>query len=276
MTLIFDHLRKQYGSHVAIDDVSTDFAPGMIHGVIGPNGAGKSTLINMTAGSYTVSAGSITLDGKRLDGKKKYEIANSGVARTYQNIRLFDQMTALENLEVCFYPTEGGGTWLEVLWPPYARVRSARRRAACMEILRFFNLEGYAGMEAGSLPYGRQRMLEIARALVMNPRVLLLDEPAAGLNHQETAELTSKLAELRSPDRIMIIVEHDMDLVMTLCDRIVVVHHGKLLFQGTPAQVQANPDVQLAYLGTSNDIDEIRNAAQNRRTELGIRARRRS
>lgn len=276
MTLVFQNLRKQYGSNVAIDDVSATFAPGLIHGIIGPNGAGKSTLINMTAGSYTVSAGSITLNGKRLDGLKKYEIANSGVARTYQNIRLFDQMTALENLEVCFYPKDVGSVWKEVLWPPASRRRSAARTEACMEILRFFNLQSYASAEAGSLPYGRQRMLEIARALVANPQVLLLDEPAAGLNHHETAELTAKLAELKSPDRVMIIVEHDMDLVMTLCDRIVVMHHGKLLFEGTPAEVQASPDVQLAYLGTANDIDDIRAAAEDRRAQLGIRPRRRS
>lgn len=276
MTLAFDRLRKQYGQVVAIDDVTTSFAPGLIHGVIGPNGAGKSTLINMTAGSYSVSAGSISLDGKRLDTLKKYQIANSGVARTYQNIRLFDQMTVLENLEVCFYPTDVGGTWKEVVWPPYASARRERRREKCMEILRLFDLQGYADADAGSLPYGRQRMLEIARALVSNPRVLLLDEPAAGLNHHETAELTARLAAQRLPDRITIIVEHDMDLVMSLCDNIIVMHHGKLLFQGTPAEVQASPDVQLAYLGTANDIDDIRAAAQDRRAQLGIRARRRS
>lgn len=276
MTLVFQNLRKQYGSNVAIDDVSTSFQPGLITGVIGPNGAGKSTLINMTAGSYTVSAGSISLDGRRLDGLKKYQIANAGVARTYQNIRLFDQMSVLENLEVCFYPAEVGQTWKEVLWPPFAQKQTTRRHETCMRILSFFNLQGYAHVEAGSLPYGRQRMLEIARALVVNPRVLLLDEPAAGLNHHETAELTAKLTELRSPDRIMIIVEHDMDLVMTLCDRVVVMHHGKLLFQGTPAEVQASSDVQLAYLGTANDIDEIRAAAKDRRAQLGIRPRRRS
>lgn len=276
MTLVFDNLCKQYGSNVAIDAVSTRFEPGLIHGVIGPNGAGKSTLINMTAGSYTVSAGSIILDDRKLSGLKKYQIANAGIARTYQNIRLFDQMTVLENLEVCFYPREVGQTWKEVLWPPFATRREARRRDACMELLSFFNLQGYANAYAGSLPYGRQRMLEIARALVVNPRVLLLDEPAAGLNHHETAELTAKLAELRSQDRIVIIVEHDMDLVMTLCDRIVVMHHGKLLFQGTPAEVQASSDVQLAYLGTANDIDDIRAAAQDRRAQLGIRTRRRS
>ncbi|MGP2490582.1 ABC transporter ATP-binding protein [Mesorhizobium sp. PUT5] len=276
MTLAFQNLRKQYGDVVAIDDVSANFVPGMIHGIIGPNGAGKSTLINMTAGSYTVSGGSISLDGKRLDRLKKYEIANSGVSRTYQNIRLFDQMTALENLEVCFYPREVAGTLKEVLWPPYASARHARRREKCLEILRFFDLQGYADAEAGSLPYGQQRMLEIARALVCNPRVLLLDEPAAGLNHHETTELTAKLAALRSPERVMIVVEHDMDLVMTLCDNIIVMHHGKLLFHGTPAEVQASSDVQLAYLGTANDIDDIRAAAQDRRAQLGIRARRRS
>ncbi|MCM2475440.1 ABC transporter ATP-binding protein [Rhizobium sp. CG5] len=276
MTLVFENLRKQYGHHVAIEDVSTQFQPGLIHGIIGPNGAGKSTLINMTAGSYLVSGGKIILDGQTLSGLKKYQIANSGVARTYQNIRLFDQMTVLENLEVCFYPTQVGQVWREILWPPFAAKRRMKRRDACMELLSFFNLQHYADHEAGSLPYGRQRMLEIARALVTNPRLLLLDEPAAGLNHHETAELTAKLAELKSPDRIMIVVEHDMDLVMSVCDRIVVMHHGKLLFQGTAEEVQANSDVQLAYLGTANDIDDIKAAAEDRRIKLGIRARRRS
>ncbi len=276
MTLIFEKLRKQYGSHVAIDDVSTRFEPGLIHGIIGPNGAGKSTLINMTAGSYIVSGGEISLDSKVLSGLKKYQIANAGVARTYQNIRLFDQMTVLENLEVCFYPSQIGQVWGEIFWPPFAQKRLRMRREVCMELLSFFDLQHHADAEAGSLPYGRQRMLEIARALVMNPRVLLLDEPAAGLNHHETAELTARLATLRSPDRIVIVVEHDMDLVMSVCDRIVVMHHGKLLFQGTPAEVQASSDVQLAYLGTGNDIDDIKTAAQNRRAQLGIRTRRRS
>ena len=276
MSLVFQNLRKQYGANVATDDVSTDFAPGLIHGIIGPNGAGKSTLINLTAGSYTLTAGSILLDGKRLDGMKKYKISQAGVARTYQNIRQFDQMTALENLEVCFYATEGGGTWREILWPPFEARQNARRREKAMEVLRLFDLQGFARTEAGSLPYGRQRMLEIARALVMNPRVLLLDEPAAGLNHHETAELTERLAALRHPDLIMIVVEHDMDLVMRLCDRIIVMHHGQLLFSGTPAEVQASAEVQLAYLGTANDIDDIKAAAESRRAKLGLRARQRS
>ncbi|WP_417719955.1 ABC transporter ATP-binding protein [Salipiger sp.] len=275
MSLIFDNLTKRYGSNTAIDAVSTRFERGVIHGIIGPNGAGKSTLINMTAGSYPVTEGAITLDDTRLDLLAKYQVANAGIGRTYQNIRLFDQMTVLENLEVCFYDREKSGVVAEVLWPPAARRRYAARREKCLDILRFFGLDHMADLEAGSLPYGRQRMLEIARALAQSPKVLLLDEPAAGLNHHETAELTERLAALRSPERIMIVVEHDMDLVMSLCDRITVLHHGKLLFEGTPAEVQASRDVQLAYLGTQNDIEDIRAAAAARRAFLGIRTRRR-
>lgn len=274
MTLVFEKLRKQYGSNVAIDDVSARFEPGLIHGIIGPNGAGKSTLINMTAGSYAVTAGRILLDGGEINGLKKYQIANRGVARTYQNIRLFDQMSVLDNLEVCYYGEDAKRAWKEVLWPPYARRRSAERRGQCLEKLKLFDLAGWGSEDAASLPYGRQRMLEIARALVRDPRVLLLDEPAAGLNHAETAELTQRLAALRSPDRIMIIVEHDMDLVMSLCDRIFVMHHGKLLFEGTPAEAQASVEVQQAYLGTSNDNADIIAAAQDRKLKLGIRSRR--
>ncbi len=273
MTLVFEKLRKQYGSNVAIDDVSARFEPGLIHGIIGPNGAGKSTLINMTAGSYTVTSGRILLDGNRINDLKKYQIANRGVARTYQNIRLFDQMSALDNLEVCYYGEDVKFAWKEVLWPPYARRRGAERRRQCLEKLKLFDLAGWSDEDAASLPYGRQRMLEIARALVRNPRVLLLDEPAAGLNHAETAELTKRLAALRSPDRVMIIVEHDMDLVMSLCDRIFVMHHGKLLFEGTPAEAQASAEVQQAYLGTSNDNADILAAAQDRKLKLGIRSR---
>lgn len=274
MTLVFEKLRKQYGNNVAIDDVSAVFEPGLIHGIIGPNGAGKSTLINMTAGSYTVTAGRILLDGNQISGLKKYQIANAGVARTYQNIRLFDQMSVLGNLEVCYYGEDAGHAWKEVLWPPYARRRNAERQRQCLDKLRLFDLAPWTKEDAGSLPYGRQRMLEIARALVRDPRVLLLDEPAAGLNHAETAELTRRLAALRVPDRVMIIVEHDMDLVMSLCDRILVMHHGKLLFQGTPAEVQSSVEVQQAYLGTSNDNDDIKSAAEDRKHKLGIRSRR--
>lgn len=272
MSLVFDRVAKQYNQLVAIDDVSLTFEPGLVYGIIGPNGAGKSTLINLVAGSYTLSSGEIRLDGRPISGLAKHAIAIAGVARTYQNIRLFDQMTVLQNLEVCHHPRDAGSTWKEVLWPPFARRRQAARRESGLAGLERFGLAGLADREAASLPYGRQRMLEIARALVRDPRVLLLDEPAAGLNHQETAELTSRLADLRHPDRIMIVVEHDMDLVMTLCDRIVVLQHGRLLFQGTPAEVRASAEVQRAYLGTPDDIEEIRAAARDRRTRRGLRS----
>jgi branched-chain amino acid transport system ATP-binding protein len=276
MSLIFRDLTKSYGELVAIDKVSVTFEPGLIYGLIGPNGAGKSTLINMTAGSYEVTSGEILLDGHRLDGRKKHEISLAGVARTYQNIRLFDQMTALENLEVCLYPVDATRIWREVLWPPYARRRKAERRAICEALLDRFDLGTYADREASSLSYGRQRMLEIARALMREPRVLLLDEPAAGLNHAETLDLNRRLAELRDPARILIVVEHDMDLVMSLCDRIVVLQNGRLLFEGTPAEVQSNPAVQQAYLGTNDDLDDIRAAAESRRLKRGLRQDRRS
>lgn len=276
MSLVFENLTKSYGSLVAIDRVSTSFEPDHIYGIIGPNGAGKSTLINMTAGSYPVSSGTITLDGRRLDRLKKYQVANGGIGRTYQNIRLFDQMTVLENLEVCFYDRQKAGVVGEVFWPPFGRRREAERRRTCLEILSSFGLDPLADVEAGSLPYGRQRMVEIARALAQAPQVLLLDEPAAGLNHAETTELTERLSGLRSPERIMIVVEHDMDLVMSLCDRVTVLHHGKLLFEGTPDEVKASAEVQSAYLGTEDDTDDIRTAAQDRRAQLGLRPRQRS
>ncbi|GGE05940.1 ABC transporter ATP-binding protein [Aureimonas endophytica] len=270
MSLVFRDLTKSYGKLVAIDAVSARFEPGLVYGVIGPNGAGKSTLINMTAGSYAVSSGTIELDGRRLDGRKKHEISLAGVSRTYQNIRLFDQMTVLENLEVCLYPLDAPRIWQEVFWPPHARRRGAERRRICEALLADFELLPHADKAAASLSYGRQRMLEIARALMRGPRVLLLDEPAAGLNHAETEDLTDRLRRLRDPERIMIVVEHDMDLVMSLCDRILVLHHGKLLFEGTPAEVQADAAVQQAYLGTHDDLDEIRAAAEDRRRQRGL------
>lgn len=272
MTLEFINVTKRFDALVAIDDVSLVFQPGLIHGVIGPNGAGKSTLINMAAGSYAVTSGSIRLDGRPLERLKKHEISIAGIARTYQNIRLFDQMSVLENLEVCLYPEEVRHVWKEVLLPGYGRHRRAERLRHCSALLEEFDLDRYAQSDAESLPYGRQRMLEIARALVRRPRVLLLDEPAAGLNHAETAELRERIGRLRQEELVIVVVEHDMDLVMTLCDRIVVMHQGKLLFAGTPAEVQASQEVQHAYLGTADDLDPIRSLAEDRRAQRGLRA----
>jgi ABC-type branched-subunit amino acid transport system ATPase component len=206
-----------------------------------------------------------------LEGRKKFEINLAGIARTYQNIRLFDQMTVIENLEVALAPSALSRTWREVLWPSYAATAQAARRRTCLRVLEEFDLAEVADVEARRLPYGRQRMLEIARALVRPPRVLLLDEPAAGLNALETAILKERLGQLRRADLVMIVIEHDMDLVMSLSDQIYVLHHGALLYHGTPKEVQANPEVQEAYLGTNDELDSIRELARDRKAERGLR-----
>lgn len=271
MSFAFCNVAKHFGSVVAIADLSMEFEPGLIYAIIGPNGAGKSTLVNMAAGSYGVTSGSILLDRTPLQGKKKYEISLAGVARTYQNIRLFDNMTVLENLEVALAPIVLRDTWREVLWPPYAKTAERGRRDVCLRLLHEFYLADVADQAAISLPYGRQRMLEIARALVRPPRLLLLDEPAAGLNAAETAVLKERLARLRRPDLIMIVIEHDMELVMSLSDHIYVLHNGALLFHGTPREVQANAEVQEAYLGTDDELDSIRELARGRKAERRLR-----
>jgi branched-chain amino acid transport system ATP-binding protein len=272
MMLRFEGLTKRFGSLVAIDAVDLEFRPGMITSVIGPNGAGKSTLINMCAGSYQVTAGRILLDGIELQRLKKYEIALHGVARTYQNIRLFDGITVLQNLEVCLFPTYFQRTFAEAFVPGLSRRLKGERTALCWDTLARFGLSRFADALAADLSYGNQKLLEIARATMLEPKVLMLDEPAAGLNHGETYRLKQTLRGLVRPDRVMIIVEHDMSLVMTLSDHIFVLHQGRLLFEGTPAEVQANLAVQEAYLGSPGDVDGIREAARNRKNRVRIRA----
>lgn len=256
---------KRFGAVTAVTAVSVTFQPGRIHAIIGPNGAGKSTLVSMAGGSYPVTSGKILLEGRELQDLKKHEISLAGVARTYQNIRLFDHMTALANLEVCMYPRQDTRILGDVLGLGVAARR--RRIAECEALLERFDLLPFAGMEARSLPYGRQRMLEIARAMVREPRVLMLDEPAAGLNDAETRDLRQRLRQLRRPDLILIIIEHDMDLVMSLSDHVTVLHRGQVLFSGTPAEVQENVDVREAYLGTEDELDAIRTLAQRRKAE---------
>jgi len=269
--LRFDHVGKRFGALVAIDDVSLAFEPGRIYSIIGPNGAGKSTLINMAAGSYGVSSGRILLGDVELQRLKKHQVSHAGLSRTYQNIRLFDAMTALENLEVALFHRDFPKLAAELLLPRRGRAIKAARAAECRAVLRRFDLEADAGTAAGTLPYGKQKLLEIARALVSEPKVLMLDEPAAGLNHAESAELRFRLLELRRPDRVILIVEHDMNLVMALSDHIAVLHRGRLLFQGTPAAVRENPEVQEAYLGSPDEHQIIRAAARHRTGRVRLR-----
>jgi branched-chain amino acid transport system ATP-binding protein len=272
MTLRLLSVTKRFGALVANDSLSLEFQPGRITSVIGPNGAGKSTLINLCAGSYRVTSGRILLDGLELQQAKKHEIARVGVARTYQNIRLFDGMTVLQNLEVCLYPEFVRHTFAEVFRPQLSHRLKHQRTTRCMDLLEYFELAPYAHQLAGALSYGNQKLLEIARAIVLRPKVLMLDEPAAGLNHGETRRLMEKLRKLIRQDLVMLVVEHDMNLVMALSDYIFVLHQGKLLFEGTPGEVQASKAVQEAYLGSPGENDQIREAARSRANRVRIRA----
>jgi len=266
--LTFEHVTKRFGAVTAIGDVSLTILPGRISAVIGPNGAGKSTLVNMAAGSYSVTGGRILLDGMEIQGLPKHRIAHAGLGRTYQNIRLFDGMTVLQNLEVALVPARLGALLAESLLLRGAAVR----RAHCMAVLDRMGLAAEAERIAGGLAYGIQKRVELARAIVAGPRVVLLDEPAAGLNHGETDELTHHILALRSPGLAILLVEHDMKLIMAISDEITVMNRGAVLAHGTPDAIRVNPLVQEAYLGHPGANDDIEAAARNRRNRVRIRS----
>ena len=268
--LTFERVTKRFGGLVAVEEVSLVCPAGGITSIIGPNGAGKSTLVNLAAGSYRVSSGRVLLDGAELQNLPKHRIARAGLARTYQNLRLYDGMTLLENLEVSLLPSGVDGMLQEAFsWGTSITVR--RRRERCRHVLQRFGLAELAQQPAGTLAYGMQKRLELARAVVAEPRAVLLDEPAAGLNQAETAELRDHLNALRAPDRAVVVIEHDMRLVMAISDRIAVLHRGRLLFEGRPAEVRADPEVQEAYLGSPDAHDVLAAAARTRRGALRLR-----
>ncbi|WP_029351021.1 ABC transporter ATP-binding protein [Bosea sp. 117] len=268
--LRFEHVTKRFGALNAINDVTFDVEPGLITAIIGPNGAGKSTLVNMAAGSYSVTSGRILLDDIELQRLPKYRIAHAGLSRTYQNIRLFDGMSVLQNLEVVLVPPHIG-TLIADSFGLASRAAAEERRARCHAVLQRLGLAPYAQRLAGSLAYGQQKLVELARAIVAEPRVLLLDEPAAGLNHGETEELKKHILELRTPGMAMVLIEHDMKLIMSISDRIIVMNRGAVLAKGTPAQIRANPEVQEAYLGHPGATDDIEAAARGRQNRVRLR-----
>lgn len=270
--LVFESVSKAFGGVKALTDVTMRFAPGLIHSIIGPNGAGKSTIINLAAGSYRASSGSIRLRDAELTHLPKHRIARLGLARTYQNIRLFDDMTVSENLEVTWAWRDEGSEWREFLSARYRTRRHQERRAIIEKTLRDVGLLSCADEQAGSLPYGLQKRAEIARALISEPSVILLDEPAAGLNQAESDELEKLLNDLRDPRRTVIIVEHDMTLVMSVSDSIHVLHQGRLLAKGAPAEISHNIEVQEAYLGTAEHNQRLRAATVDMPSRVRIRA----
>ena len=255
--LRLDHITMQFGGVVAVDDLNLEINKGEIVALIGPNGAGKTTVFNLITGVYKPTEGSLYLNGERMNGKKTHQIVHAGIARTFQNIRLFKKMTVIENvkaamLEELTYNMPQAIFRTKAYWQ-----QEAAATARAKELLQVVHLSGKEDLEADNLPYGEQRRLEIARALATNMKLLLLDEPAAGMNPQETLELTHFIGEIRKKfNMTILLIEHHMDLVMDIADRIYVLDFGKLIAQGTPAEIQSNERVIDAYLGVVEDAED--------------------
>ena len=242
-----------FGGLQALTEVSFDLRPGEIVSLIGPNGAGKTTIFNVITGVYRISGGCVTYDGQTISGLRPHHILARGIARTFQNIRLFTAMTALENVMVARHCRTRASVLGAVLRSPSQRREERAVRERAMEALAFVGLDGHADTVAKNLPYGLQRRLEIARALGSDPKTLLLDEPAAGLNPSESRDLMETIARIAATGKNVLLVEHDMSVVMNVSHRLVVLDHGVCICQGSPDEVRANPQVIEAYLGSEAD-----------------------
>jgi branched-chain amino acid transport system ATP-binding protein len=241
---------KRFGGLTAVKSVDMSVAQGELYGLIGPNGAGKTTVFNLLTGAADPSEGEIHFAGERIDGRQPWAIAKRGITRTFQNIRLFSEMTVLENVMAAHHLRSRLWLFDSVFGTPRHHEEERRTRERAFELLRMFGLQDLADETATSLPYGSQRRLEIARALATEPRLLLLDEPAAGMNPNEATELMKLIRRIRDQFALTIVlVEHNMKVVMGICERIQVIDHGEAIALGTPAEIQANPVVIEAYLG---------------------------
>ncbi len=247
--LRIESVSKAFGGVQALWNISFDLPSGLIQGLIGPNGAGKTTLFNLITGIYKPDDGRIMFENKHIQGRQVHELVRLGIARTFQNVEIFGSMNVIENVMVGRHVRSRCGFWGAVTRVPWMVKEEKNTFDKAMEILSFVGIEELAYRKSSELPFGWQRLLEIARALASNPKLLLLDEPAAGLNATETRQLGHLLKKIRTTGITMLLVEHDMSLTMEICDKIVVLDQGKKLAEGTPRQIQSNAAVMAAYLG---------------------------
>ena len=251
------NITMQFGGLKAVDSFSLDMQPGELVGLIGPNGAGKTTVFNMLTGVYQPTHGDVLIEGRSIKGLKPYEISHLGMTRTFQNIRLFKELNVLQNVLIASHQHTHYGMTAAILKTPRYFEEEAKLKQSALELLSIFKLEKKANDEAGSLPYGEQRQLEIIRALGTRPKIILLDEPAAGMNHKETHNLMDTIAQIRRDFKLtVLLIEHDMKLVMGICERICVLDYGRKIAEGTPDETRANPKVIAAYLGQETEEDD--------------------
>ncbi len=252
--LTLRNVSKRFGGLVAVDDVNMVIHQGEIYGLIGPNGAGKTTCFNLITGLYRADRGAFMLGDTPYQPRAIEKVTQAGIARTFQNLRLFNDMSVLENVMVGRHVRTRNGLWAAISRHRRARREEAETLERAHQLLEYVGISRYADYRAGDLSYGHQRRLEIARALATDPKLLALDEPAAGMNAAEKVELRQLLARIRADGKTLLLIEHDVKLVMEICDRLTVLDYGKVIAEGAPESVRRQPAVIRAYLGDSDDV----------------------